>query len=101
MSALISRQAAIEAVVDLPNCYNGYSDTYDKACIIGLLEELPPAQPERKPGKWLKAGTYHGEQMFECSECNGRIPVPTVYAVPAWGWCPDCGADMRGEQDAT
>ncbi len=43
---LISRQAAIKAVYDLPNCYNGYSDTYDKAWIIGLLEELPSAQPE-------------------------------------------------------
>jgi hypothetical protein len=43
---MIYRQAAIKAVVDLPNCYNGYSDTYDKSCIIGLLEELPPAQPE-------------------------------------------------------
>ena len=38
---LISRQAAIKAIDDLPNCYNGYSDTYDKAYIIGVLEELP------------------------------------------------------------
>lgn len=42
----ISRAVAIEAVDDLPNCYNGYSDTYDKACIIGVLEQLPSAQPE-------------------------------------------------------
>lgn len=27
----------------MPNCYNGFSDTYDKACIIGVLEELPTA----------------------------------------------------------
>ena len=47
----ISRRAAIKAVEDLPNCYNGYSDTYDKACIIGLLEELPSA--ERKKGRWI------------------------------------------------
>ena len=45
----ISRQVAIKAFEDLPNCYNGYSDTYDKACIIGILEELPSAQPEVKP----------------------------------------------------
>ena len=41
MGDLISRQAAIKAIDDLPNCYNGYSDTYDKACIIGVLEEVP------------------------------------------------------------
>lgn len=43
---LISRQAAIKAIDNLPNCYNGYSDTYDKAYIIGVLEELPSVQPE-------------------------------------------------------
>ena len=42
----IDRQAAIDAVNDLPNCRNGYSDTYDKSCIIGLLEDMPSAQPE-------------------------------------------------------
>lgn len=41
MNDLISRRAAIKAIDDLPNCYNGYSDTYDKACIIGTLEEVP------------------------------------------------------------
>ena len=45
MNDLISRRAAIKAVDELPNCYNGYSDTYDKAYIIGVLEELPSAQP--------------------------------------------------------
>ena len=45
MDDLISRQAAIKAIEDLPNCYNGFSDTYDKSCIIGVLEELPSAQP--------------------------------------------------------
>ena len=46
MSDLIDRQEAIKAVESLPNCYNGFSDTYDKACIIGVLEELPSVQPE-------------------------------------------------------
>ena len=41
---LINRQDAIKAIEDLPNCYNGFSDTYDKACIIGTLEEVPSAQ---------------------------------------------------------
>lgn len=43
---LIDRRVAIKAVEELHNCYNGFFDTYDKACIIGLLEELPSAQPE-------------------------------------------------------
>lgn len=40
MSDLISREAAIKVIDDLPNCPNGYSDTYDKSCIIGVLEEM-------------------------------------------------------------
>ena len=45
MSDLISRRAAIKAIENLQDCYNGFSDTYDKACIIGVLEERPTAQP--------------------------------------------------------
>ena len=46
MADLIERKAAIKAIEDLQDCYNGFSDTYDKACIIGVLEEVPSAQPE-------------------------------------------------------
>lgn len=46
MADLIDRQAAIKAIEDLQDCYNGFSDTYDKACIIGVLEEVPSAQSE-------------------------------------------------------
>ena len=46
MADLIDRQAAIKAIENLQDCYNGFSDTYDKACIIGVLEEVPSAQPE-------------------------------------------------------
>lgn len=27
--------------LDLPNCYNGYSDTYDKSLIIEVVDEQP------------------------------------------------------------
>lgn len=43
MAKYIDRKEAIKAIESLPNCYNGFSDTYDKACIIGVLEELPAA----------------------------------------------------------
>lgn len=44
MSDLISRAETIKAVEDLPNAYNGWSDAYDKACIIGVIEEVPSAE---------------------------------------------------------
>ena len=56
MSDLISRAEAIKAIEDLQDSYNGFSDTYDKACIIGVLEELPSAEP----------------QIVRCEECWRR-----------------------------
>lgn len=41
MSDLISRKAVIKAIEELPNCYNGWSDAYDKAYIITTIEEVP------------------------------------------------------------
>lgn len=36
---LIDANRLIDEVLALPNCYNGYSDTYDKSLIIGLIDE--------------------------------------------------------------
>ena len=73
MSDLISRQAAIDA----------------------FLTEL--TKRERKKGKWLKAYGDHeafGVRPFYryCSACNESTVFP-------YNYCPNCGADMRGEQD--
>lgn len=108
----IYRQAAIKAIENLQDCYNGFSDTYDKACIIGALEEVPSAQPgivrcqecrnfnkarllipqsQRKTGKWVY---LNGLDAFECSVC-GRQMVRNIF-----DYCPWCGAEMtKGEED--
>ena len=46
MDEYIDRHKAIEAIEDLHDCYNGFSDTYDKACIIGVIEEIASADVE-------------------------------------------------------
>lgn len=88
MSDLISRRAAIKAIDDLPNCYNGYSDTYDKAYIIEVLEELPTIDPV-KHGKWI---WEHHIGVYICSECYEQIAQPGWY-----NYCPNCGAKMDKE----
>lgn len=52
-------------------------------------------EPERKKGKWLKSYADHeafGIRPFfrYCSECNEAT-------VHAYNYCPNCGADMRGD----
>lgn len=99
MSDLISRRKAIKAIEDMQDCYNGFSDTYDKACIIGVLEELPSAEPEQKTGKWIFKNDL---KQFFCSECG--FPSLTyddiyIYGMDLPNYCEDCGVKMEGEED--
>lgn len=71
MADYISRQKAIEAIMDLPNCPNGYSDTYDKECIISTIEEVPTADVVEvvrcKNCKWWKSSfTWNGKDVKVC-----------------------------------
>lgn len=38
---LINANKLRKDFLDLPNCYNGFSDTYDKALIIDIVDEQP------------------------------------------------------------
>ena len=66
---------------------------------------LDEMESERKRGKWLRAGTHHGVQMYQCSECGEEEAVPeatnfqTGETSPVWEYCPYCGSYMRGEQN--
>lgn len=44
-------------VLDLQDCYNGFSDTYDKACIIGVIDEQPTIEPDlQEYSVWFRIG---------------------------------------------
>ena len=56
-------------------------------------------QPECKKGKWIDMGDFE-----QCSVCTGTHlkTVNTVYGKAIWiksAYCPNCGADMGGEND--
>ena len=76
MKDLIERQVAIDAIDNLPNCYNGYSDTYDKSYIIGVLEELLPAEPE----------------IIRCRDCKHSYD-DIGGSFCSFGVCVDCVVD--------
>ena len=92
---LISRQAAISHVDDVPYIKNHPN--------VGLLwkawiESLPSAQQERKKGRWLP-DNRPGGGFWVCSCC--KFPSEAFAANVLYKFCPNCGADMRGEQDGS
>lgn len=67
---------------------------------------LKNAQPERKKGKWIphreKSREYIGTTLIHvtydyrlCDTCGYRVEN----GRPMYNFCPNCGADMREEQD--
>lgn len=90
MSKLIYVDRLKKDILALQDCYNGFSDTYDKACIIGVIDEQPTIE-ERKKGEWMP----FDEPWYQCSEC-GAVREQKSFME---NYCPNCGADMRGNND--
>ena len=105
----IDRQAAIDAFLtelterERKNLLHTWSTVEVKYFVVDMLEKLPSAQPERKKGKWIAQEDELGEYAsgcFECSNCHEVFWVES--GTPQdneYNYCPNCGADMRGEQD--
>lgn len=91
MSDYISRQAAIDSIWDGTNY-----DIYTKEA-KEHLEELPSADVrENVSGEWQKVDEqpYFRKHFHKvcCSVCRKQ-------GYDYWNFCPNCGAEMRGEQD--
>jgi hypothetical protein len=89
MSDLISRQAAIERIESESRTWG---DEYGITDVLCDLDDLPSAEPQKMKGKWIdKSGGIEGAWNY-CSVCGEQ-------AIDLYDFCPNCGADMRGEQD--
>ena len=95
MDDLISRQAAIMAVKTgalsgatlFGRTDEGATAYYET---VKAIKALPSAQPQRKKGKWILE-TF----QIRCSQCN-KLFSDNLFPS---NYCPNCGADMRGQQD--
>jgi rubrerythrin len=119
MSNLIDRQAAIDALNEQIEQCNKALGSFDislkdefaikveRASLEAYkeqLENLPPVQPKRMKGRWLPDNNFAYEMRFVCSVCKESEVVPTIGFTkykPIWDFCPNCGADMRGNEHGT
>ena len=95
MSDLISRQAVIGYITGEMMVGGLNKDGYNR--LMSQIKESPSAQPERKRGKWIEDVDKWGDVVttvngYTCSECK-------VFNIDRDNFCPNCGADMRGETE--
>ena len=92
MNDLIRRQAAIDAMRELPHEYNTKEQrarTGGIAACQTIIRELPSVHP--KTGRWIDVDSLDGALWHACSECGETEFYATNY-------CPNCGAKMEVEE---
>ena len=111
MSDLISRQTALnhlrKRLIQTANNNVGFvcdaGSTFEDASerVKTWLDEIPSAEPERKKGEWL-CDSYcliFKRKIWRCSVCGNLLDFEGVNAGRGdANYCPNCGADMRGQE---
>ena len=107
----ISRQAAKDALNHELRC-GAVINQCGLEVAYEVIEDLPPAEPKR--GKWIEDKGQQtlmqnfierGEVWRVCSVCGAghmighKYECDKAYHETHHNFCPNCGADMRGEQD--
>ena len=74
---------------------------WDSGCWIrykmfeNAIDKAPTIEPKR--GEWIEFDTKWGRSLYYCTNCMETSEVPTVFGNPLYDFCPNCGADMRGD----
>ena len=65
------------------------------------IEELPSADVrENVRGEWIESNDeMYGSGCWKCSNCGYGYSYEAYFEVNDFNFCPNCGADMRGESD--
>ena len=81
-------------IMDRYICFDHTLDDIDAQPTVDAVQVLPSA--ERKKGEWLEHYSHEdGEKDgVECSKCRTHY----YFGGQLMNFCPNCGADMRGEE---
>jgi hypothetical protein len=88
---LISRSRFLDALV---------LDADNKTDLIQVHHALEKAviSPDevRGVGEWIRLDVHKGMEQYKCSVCLTPVYVPECMGEPLYGFCPVCGARMKG-----
>lgn len=62
-------------------------------CVEDMIENAPTIESKHKTGKWIRIGN----DTFSCNKCGHLFIV--IQGSSHMNFCPNCNADMRGEQN--
>ena len=57
---------------------------------------------EKPKGRWVEQEGYDGDSYYECSVCKDAFTL--INGTPEdnnYNFCPNCGADLRGDENET
>lgn len=72
----------------------------EEVCSRFAVKNAPTIEPQRKTGKWIERDDGWDGVYYECSVC--KEPFTLIDGTPSenlYNYCPNCGSDMRGEDD--
>lgn len=100
---LINRQMAIDELEHKKdkNAKGDISGFYNKIIQndIDALMQLPSVQSESKKGKWIEAYDPFNHISGRCSVCGWEAHLYEDDVV-GMNYCPNCGAEMEGEEES-
>lgn len=109
MDGLIRRKDAIKAMRAAFNWDYPYQPKSNKDALadgLAAIKAIPAVEP--KCGEWLEKEIVSDNdsspiitqwQSARCSVCDKYHTTPYSYYFSDYNYCPNCGADMRGETD--
>ena len=89
MNNLINQQVAFDLLMSRARELTGITGDLGGACVgaAKLIKSLPSA--DKPTGKWTNVGVL----TVHCSNCKSEF-----HELEAMNYCPNCGANMRGEK---
>lgn len=78
-----------------------YTEGFNDALLRfkSMIHTAPTIEPERKKGTWLANSDIPKECSFCGEDWDKYVFGEVLYTGELPKFCPNCGADMRGEQE--